>query len=105
MLLRDINQENFLPKNIKQEQILERYIQLSQIISIVGLGACFATCCFWTVDSLLEEKKISLPLALWYPFDTQHSPLFEIMFAYQVLTPIVNAWANAASDLVISGNT
>lgn len=104
-LLKSINQTDFLPKNSKQQKTLDRYIQLSEIISLVGLGACFATCCFWTIDSLMEEKKVSLPLALWYPFDTEPSPVFEIIFAYQVLTSIVNAWANAAGDLIISGNT
>lgn len=102
-LMKSINQQSFLPKTTKQREILEGYIFLSRIISLVGLGACFATCCFWTIDPLLEEREVSLPLPLWYPFNTANSPIFEIIFVYQVITPIVNAWANAACDLVISG--
>lgn len=102
-LIKNINQHNFLPKTIKQMEILKGYIFLSKIISLVGLGACFATCCFWTIDSLLEEKEGSLPLALWYPFNTNNSPIFEIIFVYQMIIPIINAWANASCDLVISG--
>lgn len=102
-LFHSINRTEFQPKTTKQRKILEKYMIFSQITSYVGLGACLATCCFWAINSFLEENELALPLDLWYPFDTKNSTIFLVVYIYQLVTPIILAWGNAACDLVISG--
>lgn len=103
-LIKSINQREFRPKTLEQKKILQKYIRLCQQLFLLALGACLATCSFWSIDPLIQEKNGKRPLALWYPFDTKHSPVFEIVYIYEVLSLILNAWANAAGDLLVSGN-
>lgn len=47
-------------------------------------------------------KVRRLPLKIWLPFDTSPSPIFELIYAYQIFSVTMNAGMNAMMDTFAS---
>ena len=39
-----------------------------------------------------------MPIKMWVPFDTTHSPYYELGYAYNVLSCIIVSWNVAVTD-------
>jgi hypothetical protein len=39
-----------------------------------------------------------MPIKMWVPFDTTHSPYYELGYAYNVLSCIIVSWYVAVTD-------
>nr|UTN00946.1 odorant receptor [Semanotus bifasciatus] len=103
LLINNINRKEFQPKSLDQYSTLQNYIKESKIISTTFLTAGVATCCFWGLNPFTEGGDVFLPLAGWYPFNTDRYPAFEITFAYQVIGSTINALSNISIDTLMSG--
>lgn len=103
-LINSINQKHFQPKTNKQTQMLDSYIWFSQALIWMAVIASLITCSFWAIGPIIEERKIVLHMAMWIPFDASYSPISEIVYMYQVITPIILAWGISAGDIMITGN-
>ncbi|CAH1374413.1 unnamed protein product [Tenebrio molitor] len=60
-------------------------------------------------ETIVEEIKIRpgesirLPLSGWYPFDTNGSPIFELVYFYQIFATWINGMGNITMDTFLSG--
>lgn len=102
-LISSIDKMDFQPKSTEQRLFLEKRVRSSKIIITIFMAACVLTCAFWGIYPFLEEDGTNLPLAGWFPFDTNASPRFEIAFVYQIFAGTVNGLTNINIDTLMSG--
>lgn len=101
-LIATINREEFQPKNLIQYASLKTYVCTSKIITKIFLSACVVTCSFWGIYPFTMEE-LALPLAGWFPFDTSQSPMFQVVYTYQIIAATVNGLSNISFDTFMSG--
>ncbi|XP_068910837.1 odorant receptor 4-like [Tenebrio molitor] len=106
-LINSINRSEFKPKNWEQRCILTADIKMSQLISKTWLFTCCLVCSLWGIFPLLDkgaDDQIRLPLSGWFPFKTDESPMFEIVYAYQTVTSFVNGLGVVCMDTFMMGS-
>ncbi|XP_063911996.1 uncharacterized protein LOC135128848 [Zophobas morio] len=105
-LLHKMNENIFQPRNDVQCDIVESDMRVSKIITKSYLLACTLTCMSWSISPLTEERgggKMRLPLNGWYPFRTDKSPVFELIYVYQCLSTWLNGVVDISMNTFISG--
>jgi hypothetical protein len=105
-LINSINRSKFKPKNWEHYCILTADIKMSQLISKTWLFTCCVACSTFGIFPLLDkgaDDQIRLPLSGWFPFKTDESPMFEIAYAYQIVTIFVNALGIVCMDTFMMG--
>lgn len=68
---------------------------------IVLLTPSVTTCHLWTILPFVEVNW-RFPIATWYPFSTENSIVFAIVYFYQYVGIIISAVINTAQDTIIS---
>ncbi|KAJ3656623.1 hypothetical protein Zmor_015684 [Zophobas morio] len=104
--IENLNKNEFKPQNSVQRNSLSEEIKISKATSKIFLFMCFVTCCLWGIFPFLDRQpgeKIRLPLSGWYPFGTDTSPSFELVYAYQIFATWINGMGNITMDTFISG--
>ncbi|XP_077284425.1 odorant receptor Or1-like [Arctopsyche grandis] len=61
------------------------------------------TVLLWAIFPLLELNDRQLPLKAWYPFDIKETPIFQIIYLYQIISGLMNAMVNISMDTLGSG--
>ncbi|KAJ3656616.1 hypothetical protein Zmor_015679 [Zophobas morio] len=105
-LINSINREEFQPKDSDDAKILLKDINRSKLITKTFLSMCCMGCVLFAIFPLLdnvEGENIRLPFSGWYPFNINESPVFEIIYMYQVLASCINGMRNISADTFISG--
>ncbi|XP_064212330.1 odorant receptor 4 isoform X3 [Tribolium castaneum] len=62
---------------------------------------CFFNFSFTVIMEQGSQRR--LPLSGWYPFNTDKSPAFELVYIYQILTTWIGGMGNISMDTFISG--
>lgn len=100
-LLDCLEEDTFKPKNpvqYKRAMVIVNYTNrigkslVSLVISAVVLFALFP----------LLEKNTTRPLPLkgWFPFNAKASPVYEVIYVYQIVAAMICGCANAAMDTI-----
>lgn len=103
MILR-LNMKAFEPRTLSQRQMLTERISLSKKIAKCFVYLGIATCGLWAVFPFVDSGKteVELPLSGWFPFRTDYSPVFELIYLYQVCGSTFNAVINISMDTLIA---
>lgn len=103
-LLNSLNRDIFLPRNERQTKILANEMKFSVFYYKMFISMCVATVTLWCIFPLIDKKEtMELPLSAWYPFSTDSSPVFEIIFIYQIIAVMIDGLTNVTLDMVTSG--
>jgi hypothetical protein len=105
-LIKSLEREEFQPKTRVQYETIVEEIKMSKMITKVFLFMCLVTCCLWGIFPFLDRRpgeSIRLPLSGWYPFDTNRSPIFELVYVYQIFATWINGMGNITMDTFLSG--
>lgn len=104
-LLKMMDEEIFQPINEKQYKMIKDIMDSSAIYYYIFLCMAVGTVSLWGAFPVLdkEETELHLPLSAWYPFKTNKSPIFEIIYAYQLIAVISDAVSNISKDCTITG--
>jgi hypothetical protein len=105
-LIKSLEREEFQPKTRVQYETIVEEIKMSKMITKVFLFMCLVTCCLWGIFPFLDRRpgeSIRLPLSGWYPFDTNGSPIFELVYFYQIFATWINGMGNITMDTFLSG--
>lgn len=104
-LLNSLNRDIFKPRNQEQYDILKSTMFYSKRLFQVYICMCAGTVLLWGAFPIFDksEEVMQLPLAGWYPFETDKTPVFEIIYLYQICAVLINALTNISKDTAISG--
>lgn len=105
-LLNSLNREIFKPRNEKQLKMIKSKMFYSKNTYVSFALLCICTVLLWAAFPLMDKKeggKIGLPLSAWYPFDTDETPIFQIIYLYQIISVIMDAITNISMDTLASG--
>lgn len=104
-LVNSLNREIFKPRNIVQWKMLKTTMSYSKNLYKIYIAMCAACVLLWGVFPIIDktEDGIELPLAAWYPFDTNNSPIFEFIYFYQIFSVLMDATTNISMDTTASG--
>lgn len=104
-LLKMLKSPLFQPFNDKQHKILKTMMVQSKLIYYIFLLMAVCTVSLWGAFPFLDKSESSyhLPLSAWYPFAVDKSPIFEVIFVYQILTVMINAATNISLDCLCNG--
>ncbi|XP_020710845.2 odorant receptor Or1-like isoform X2 [Athalia rosae] len=102
-LVSDTCQEKFLPKDTKHYDILRTTVRKANKENIVFNLMCISTVMAWAIVPLVENNKVRrLPLKTWFPFSTDSTPIYELVYAYEIIAVLINACMNAMLDTFAS---
>jgi hypothetical protein len=78
----------FNPENITQRILIESSMNVWKVVYIVFSFCTCSTTLVLSVHPILDGsfRQGRLPFSAWYPYDTQQSPIYEIVYLYQVLS-------------------
>ncbi|KAG5684559.1 hypothetical protein PVAND_013784 [Polypedilum vanderplanki] len=96
-----LENEIFEPKDIDEENVMKPVMFNCLRFCLLLLTPSVLTCHLWTIVPFFEEK-IRFPIATWYPFSTQNTFVFIIIYFYQYVGIHVSAVVNTAQDTIIS---
>lgn len=100
-LLNNIQEDIFKPRNEHQLRHAMNTINAANYVAQIFIFLVIVTVSLWSLIPLLEETNTrKLPLRMWFPFDDQKSPLYEIAYVYQIFTVMLCGCANAAMDTI-----
>lgn len=102
-LFNNLNKDSFKPNNWRQLKMLETSMTNTRIVYMIFVSLCVLTCFLWAIFPLIEEGEMRLALASWYPFDTNTSPIFEIVYIYQIFSVTIGGTMNVTLDSVATG--
>ncbi|XP_068909801.1 odorant receptor 4-like [Tenebrio molitor] len=92
--------------------------QLAEMITVFGDIEKMTNASFLTLTNVVQafklypfimheardtDDQIRLPLSGWFPFKTDESPMFEIVYAYQIVTTVVNGLTVICMDTFMMG--
>lgn len=95
-----LNTDLFKPKNDEEKKLVKN----GMLNGFIAPSTFFVTAqlfiIFWAISPFIDEDNISkLPLAAWYPYDTQASTLIYLLtYGYQVIACFMTSWANISTD-------
>lgn len=104
-LVYSLEGEIFAPRNERQSKILEKAVRAIDLdfkfYSWLTISTCFLYSTFPFFDNIGQERH--LPFLVWYPFNIEISPIFEIVYLYQIFSVTNNALHNVVTDTMFSG--
>lgn len=104
-LANDLNRELFKPRNEKQYDMVKKAMINSKAFYLIFLIMSMSTIILWCAFPLIdgEINEIKLPLSAWYPFSTNGSIRFGIIYAYQIISVLIDAACNVSMDTIATG--
>lgn len=100
-LLDNMEDEIFKPKNAMQYKSAMETLNYTNKMAKSLVTLVIAAVFFFALFPLLEQSTVKrLPINGWYPFDVEISPIYEIIFAYQIISLMICGCANAAMDII-----
>lgn len=101
-LLDCLNEKIFKPKNATQKQRVILIVNYTNKLAKFYLFLVSLTVCFFGIFPLLDNSTArQLPARIWFPIDFRVSPIYEILFVYQIFSGMISACSNAAVDTII----
>jgi len=88
-------------KNLSPEEtsVISRYLRRARRYTFI-FWVQWALCLVSQSASkrTADNKVREMPIKMWVPFDTTHSPYYELGYAYNVLSCIIVSWHVAVTD-------
>ncbi|KAJ3663622.1 hypothetical protein Zmor_007866 [Zophobas morio] len=92
----------FQPKNQLQKIRIEENFKLWKFVFKLLYTSCFSLIFFSFLPLVLGERK-KTPYVMWYPFNYDRSPYFELVYFYQILCAIYHCLVHVSVDTTIFG--
>ncbi|XP_068918317.1 odorant receptor 46a-like [Tenebrio molitor] len=83
-LLLVLDSFHFQPKSLEQVKLVQPTLQIWKKLYIVYSSVVGVNVLLWSIAPLLNEGQ-RLPFVAWYPFSTESSPNYQIIYIYQVV--------------------
>lgn len=103
LLLVDVRQNLFQPRNHKQKILVEKRVNFWKRIYLVFSGLGMTTMFFWAVFPILDGsvQEYRLPFLAWYPYKVTKSPFYEITYFYQIVCVFFIVIVNMNTDMLL----
>ncbi|XP_015838678.1 odorant receptor Or1 isoform X2 [Tribolium castaneum] len=103
LLLVDIRQKLFKPRNRQQVVMVQSRVNFWKKIYFMFTGMGVATMFFWALFPIMDGtvKEHRLPFLAWYPFSVNKSPFYEITYIYQIVSVFFIVIVNMNSDMLL----
>lgn len=95
--LDNLNRTEFQPKNIRQEQILQKSLKLSSKVFWSFFSLVSAMISIWMIIPLTKSGKV-LPTKYWIPFDYKKAVIYELLYIFECACIILHGFSNVALD-------
>jgi hypothetical protein len=101
-IIKDIDENFFIhDKELSAEErsVISTYLSRAKRFAFIfwiqwGMVMVFQSASKRTADNVVRE----MPIKMWVPFDTKHSPYYELGYAYNTLFCVVISWNVALAD-------
>ncbi|RZC35217.1 7tm 6 domain containing protein [Asbolus verrucosus] len=87
-LLKNLNGDVFQPKNMEQRLLVKPTLRGWKLVFNVFFYPTMTTVLLCGLIPILNGsyKNYRLPFLAWYPFNTKRSPMYQIVFAHQMIS-------------------
>jgi hypothetical protein len=91
-----IHEKNLSPE---ESSLIGRYLRRGKRYTFI-FWVQWALCLVFQSASkrTADDKVREMPIKMWVPFDTTHSPYYELGYAYNILSCIIVSWHVAVTD-------
>ncbi|XP_063925610.1 odorant receptor Or1-like [Zophobas morio] len=83
-LFRQLNEQQFQPKSADQVNLIQPSLKRWMISYTVFHTIVATNVLLWSIAPLLNENQ-KFPFVAWYPFDTENSLNYHVVYTYQVV--------------------
>lgn len=105
-LLKMMKEDILQPISERQFVKLSKTMKYAANFYYIFLLMAVGTVSLWGAFPVLDKTNdgpLHLPLSAWYPFDTNPSPVFEIIYGYQLFAVLTDGLANISLDTMCTG--
>lgn len=100
-MLKHTNADVFQVRNEHQGIIIIKSMNRARLIINVYLSFGITTSILWDLSPIADRSDNStLPLTLWFPFDTSRSPIYELSYTYESVALILHSVTNICKDSI-----
>ena len=91
-----IHEKNLLPE---ESSLISRYLRRARRYTFIFWVQWALCLIFQSASKRITDNKVrEMPIKMWVPFDTTHSPYYELGYGYNVLSCIIVSWHVAVTD-------
>jgi hypothetical protein len=83
-LLLVLDSFHFQPKSLEQEKLIQPSLKIWKKSYTIYSSIVAVNVVLWSIAPLMNEGQ-RLPFVAWYPFSTESSPNYQIIYVYQVV--------------------
>jgi hypothetical protein len=83
-LLLVLDSIHFQPKSLEQEKLIQPSLKIWKKSYTIYSSIVAVNVVLWSIAPLMNEGQ-RLPFVAWYPFSTESSPNYQIIYVYQVV--------------------
>jgi len=101
-IIRNAAEQFFIhEKNLSPEEssLISRYLRRAKRYTFIFWVQWALCLVFQSASKRTADNKVrEMPIKMWVPFDTTHSPYYELGYAYNTLSCIIVSWHVAVTD-------
>lgn len=101
-LLDTLDLEIFQPRNKKQRKYIQTMMTSSTRWYYLFFTMTTSTVILWGAFPIIDNLGKELPLSGWYPFATDVSPVYEVIFLYQLVSTLITGLSQISIDCMCS---
>ena len=103
-LMVELKCDEFQPTFLQRKSLLPPNVRSWWMIYATFSTVVVGTLIFWAIFPILDGsyKEYRLPFWAWYPFDTKTSPMYQIIYLYQVFSIWFLAISNVNMDTLMA---
>ncbi|KAI4458221.1 odorant receptor [Holotrichia oblita] len=102
-IIEETEKDIFRPIDVKSKEIIRRTMRIWKIVFRFYMTTCISVVSLWAACAFLTSNEIALPFRYWYPFDVGSSPVYEIIFAYEVVGILLMVISHVTLDVSVAG--
>nr|AZQ24906.1 odorant receptor [Aphidius gifuensis] len=104
-LFNTLDESIFIPRQKKHFDYINEAMRIIRRDTIFFLSSGISATIFWTFYPLFDKHQEEKQLAyvMWCPIDVSTSPIFELVYTYQVIAITYNTMFNTMADTTICG--
>lgn len=102
-ILKEAEKDMFHPTDAKSKEIMTRTMRIWRIIFRFYMTTCISVVSLWAACAFITNNDIALPFGYWYPFDVSSSPVYEIVFFFEVIGILLMVISHVTLDVSVAG--
>lgn len=103
LILEKTGKDIFQSKNVESKEIIFKSLGNWKIIFRFYMAVCISAVLFWSLGPIIGKSESGLPFGYWYPFDVSSTPVYELIYVYEIGGLLTMVISHVSLDAMMGG--